>query len=1543
MGFIKPDIVRSNINKPATDWYFEDGGYKWRIRLEGIFYKVERYNSGTEVWDEFLSLGSSLKTDRLIVTQPDAKLYIELEDGKLVNLIGNSDSANRINIGSIVRNIALATDSEVDILENIGYYEKINYNSNSQTLNTNEITIQFTNTQDLSYDGTNVDYLIFDTDAGANNNTYIEIRLNNELGDLVYQNQTMVAFEDGLGELITPTGIQLNTLLDIIEDEQELVYYIKIITKDPVNWKGISGSPYFLPYWGIKGNRYVKSQPYVSSKDIKLQEAKSDIYYRFDNTDNKLIGTSNADGSVTVSNLIHDTRIYSKKNLISDTFLTSITKGEFQTVDTTPFVGNSFSWRHGVHLNAETRNALGNVKGAINKALYFITNKNGVSAIENVRLVVYLGQDETGELIYESNTLNDINQGKGLTIDIDGRMELNPYYDSRSPADIFLVLEFQEEITVYGTYINDEYGDNTQYPAWWTDADVYLEKEVITQEIFLEDKEYNKKDRIVRYNRTIESINDRVLDFFDLRDWKDAMNGISFTVQDTPIATFTGSDVVSVSKIDVGSDFRIIFYWEGNKSGNAYTCFFTNTTPVLGFKVSSANEWILNDGSDKSLGTKPPQSGFYKLSRGGDGLDITLTFPDGTTLVGASTFTDDLAVDAFGNSSAGTCHTNEFGYFYVEKLTVGRHFYPLQEGSGSITYDSLGSSNNGTITGSIWGATSDDMPDYNLGYGFELDGVVRIPANFFNTDISAKDNLITNPAIFGDNNSGSTVTLVNLDWTLYDDGIMYSAGDVKVVGNLIVKGTTTTVESEIVNISDNHLYLNADYTTTSAQTGGLAINYLPTSTVDSVSSGAFVAGVASASNPTVTTVGTGLFSDGDFIQISGSNNSENDGLYEVYSHSSNILTIRGVGIYGETVDFVQNQFIANASDSAVITKVNVSVFRAGLNGDWEFGKDSTSSITFSNIGTGDGDMLKSTYDPTNVNNDAFDMDNMIEGTSSKILTSTERTDLTELRGGGFTDLHRHVGDDVIKEPTGFLLNNVSGEIDLTSSEMLFIDGTRTFTIRPKAPETEFSVIQNGKIYTFNSDQNIIIDNTEGMHFIYFDKGVLTSTTIFDINIVYSKVFISVLYWDATNSEAVYFGEERHGCKMDGHTHARIHQSDGTLYLSGMGLDNFDIGNGNSNSHAQFSVHGGAMKDEDILITLSSIGSTTGLPIFYKLGASGNWRREFNSGYSVLNSGTSDDRLVWNEFTGGAWQKTEVTQGDFVFCHVFATNDLTYPFIAIMGQNEYNNKYSARRGAINEINTLATAGLPFAEFVAVGTVIFQTRTTYGNDINARVVLTNTGEEYVDWRGVGISPSGCLNVNYDTLAKLQEETTEVLEAPIDGDQYVRKDAGWEQVVVTKVEEQLVFDANNVIYYYDHDIASAGSRNGHPVINFDDTIIEGVICSNKISPNYSGGNITVEIDWVAKTATSGAVSWGVEFERNNPNGTDIDSNSYATQQIESSSTSRESGVINRTTITLTQAEADAVVANDSFRMRFERVPKDSRDNMIGDAQVLKIAVRV
>lgn len=152
---------------------------------------------------------------------------------------------------------------------------------------------------------------------------------------------------------------------------------------------------------------------------------------------------------------------------------------------------------------------------------------------------------------------------------------------------------------------------------------------------------------------------------------------------------------------------------------------------------------------------------------------------------------------------------------------------------------------------------------------------------------------------------------------------------------------------------------------------------------------------------------------------------------------------------------------------------------------------------------------------------------------------------------------------------------------------------------------------------------------------------------------------------------------------------------------------------------------------------------------------------------------------------------------------------------------------------------------------------------------------------------------------------------------------------------------FNANDALFPSSNP-AVADSRNSHPLLAFDDVTAENVVFSSLMSEDYSGGDISIDIDWVAETATSGGVTWGIEIERNAASGNDIDSDSFAAQQTSNSTTNGTSGVITKTTITLTQAQADSITAGDSYRMRLQRVTGDGGDNMTNDAQVLNIAVR-
>ena len=182
-----------------------------------------------------------------------------------------------------------------------------------------------------------------------------------------------------------------------------------------------------------------------------------------------------------------------------------------------------------------------------------------------------------------------------------------------------------------------------------------------------------------------------------------------------------------------------------------------------------------------------------------------------------------------------------------------------------------------------------------------------------------------------DIDSNAAITIGGTNATTVNIGRSGQTTTVK--GDLVVDGTTTTVHSEEVNLAANHMNLNAGYTTVAAQNGGIDVAYLPTATTDTSDTGGF------ATTTTVKTVGAATFAAKDFVQISGSANPENDGIFEVLTHAANTLTIDSTPVFS----FCNTAFVVDTTDTtAVITKVNYALLQCKTDGVWQTGKGADS-------------------------------------------------------------------------------------------------------------------------------------------------------------------------------------------------------------------------------------------------------------------------------------------------------------------------------------------------------------------------------------------------------------------------------------------------------------------------------------------------------------------------------------------------------------------------------------------------------------------------
>jgi hypothetical protein len=176
------------------------------------------------------------------------------------------------------------------------------------------------------------------------------------------------------------------------------------------------------------------------------------------------------------------------------------------------------------------------------------------------------------------------------------------------------------------------------------------------------------------------------------------------------------------------------------------------------------------------------------------------------------------------------------------------------------------------------------------------------------------------------------------------------AGNVIIGGDAVVNGTLTSINSEELNVTDPYICINKDYTATLATTAGIVAKYQGTSTADTTTAGQFTAGVAATSNPTIITDGSATFAQNDIINIEGTTDNQNDGIYEVEDHTGTTLTVRGVGAIGRVEAFTKKQLVTS-TETCTITKVNVAIIRAGDDGLWEEGKGSETGIVFNDLTT----------------------------------------------------------------------------------------------------------------------------------------------------------------------------------------------------------------------------------------------------------------------------------------------------------------------------------------------------------------------------------------------------------------------------------------------------------------------------------------------------------------------------------------------------------------------------------------------------------------
>lgn len=300
------------------------------------------------------------------------------------------------------------------------------------------------------------------------------------------------------------------------------------------------------------------------------------------------------------------------------------------------------------------------------------------------------------------------------------------------------------------------------------------------------------------------------------------------------------------------------------------------------------------------------------------------------------------------------------------------------------------------------------------------------------------------------------------------------------------------------------------------------------------------------------------------------------------------------------------------------------------------------------------------------------------------------------------------------EPIGFQ--------NKSDSTISFTNATRTFSISPTS--ASFVLWQGSQRYVKTTTETVVIPNTDGLHYIYYNTaGTLsTKTTFFTLS---TEAPVAYVYWNATDSVQYFFADERHGVTLDWQTHEYLHRTRGAAYASGFDAANYTIsGTGSSNADAQIDILNGVFFDEDINISINHAASPVAntwdqrlqggayIPAFYKTGT-GVWKKDTATQYP-LKLGASP-RACYNLNTAGTWTTPELGQNKYGISWIVATNNLNDPVVAILGQAEYNNQGDAEAVQWAQLDL---GGFPVAEFRPLYKVIYQTSTTYANTPKTR---------------------------------------------------------------------------------------------------------------------------------------------------------------------------------------------------------------------------------
>lgn len=298
----------------------------------------------------------------------------------------------------------------------------------------------------------------------------------------------------------------------------------------------------------------------------------------------------------------------------------------------------------------------------------------------------------------------------------------------------------------------------------------------------------------------------------------------------------------------------------------------------------------------------------------------------------------------------------------------------------------------------------------------------------------------------------------------------------------------------------------------------------------------------------------------------------------------------------------------------------------------------------------------------------------------------------------------------------------------------FTNISRTVTLNKNVSDIVY--LENGREIAINTNLSKILDNVEGLHYVYLEDSVLKVSLNLDFNGIknyYKKCAVCVIYWSVSQAKAIFVNDKRFSTELSAYLKWERNIEKDLFKYNNSISSAFDLtctanSTGTLDTNLDISIVGGGYSVCGLIKEISNVLPAT-IPVIYT-DATGKLMSTLNTKPFIT---TGSGRLAYNTSAG----LVETPNDNFVIYTVILTTDINYPVKMLVGRNYYPSATKASLALTAELSDYEKTVLNNVDYMYLGSVIVKTSDIFVNTYKSDLVPVN-GRPFVNLKG-GLSGS------------------------------------------------------------------------------------------------------------------------------------------------------------------------------------------------------------